>query len=50
MAELDLIEKDKVREYELAKYEKEVEVQLSEKKVELEKVQVMATIDASKAI
>ena len=48
MAELDLIEKDKVREYELAKYEKEVEVQLLEKKVELEKVHVMATVDASK--
>ena len=48
LAELDLIEKDKVREYELAKHEKEVEVKLLEKKERIEKAHVIATVDDSK--
>lgn len=47
MAELQMLEKDKVREYELAKYERELEVKLLEKQIKLERVQKMSSLDSS---
>ena len=47
MAELQMLEKEKVREYESAKYEKDLEVKLLEKQIELERVQKMSSLDNS---